>query len=81
MSWRISQGIGRTIGLEDRRNLADSIETAYRDGTRLHKDCEIGGIDVRTLQRWKAGDGLQSSDRRPLAERPVPAKAFEPAGA
>lgn len=66
------------IGLGDRQILAESIDIAHRDGARLHKACEIVGIDVRTLQRWKAGDGLQTGDRRPLAARPVPAKALSP---
>ena len=48
------------IGLEDRRNIAQDIEVAHRSGARLHKACEVAGIDVRTLQRWKAGDGLQA---------------------
>jgi len=50
------------IGLEDRRNTAQDILTAHSNGARLHKACEIVGIDVRTLQRWKAGDGLVAGD-------------------
>ena len=42
------------IGLEDRRSLARDIEAAHQAGARLHLACEIAGIDVRTLQRWKA---------------------------
>ena len=64
------------IGLEDRRTIAQGIEVAHRAGARLRLACETAGIDVRTLQRWKACDGLQTGDRRPDAIRPVPAHAL-----
>jgi transposase InsO family protein len=66
------------IGLEDRRSLARDIQTAHRSGARLHKACAVAGIDVRTLQRWKACDGLVSGDGRPHAVRPTPAHALTP---
>ena len=31
---------------------------------------------MRTFQRWHAGGGLRSGDRRPLADRPVPVHAL-----
>ncbi len=64
------------IGLEDRIVLAQDIETAHRDGARLERACAEVGITVRTLQRWKAGDGLVAGDRRPGAVRPTPAHAL-----
>lgn len=67
------------IGLEDRRETARHIEKAHRQGARLRCACEIAGITVRTLQRWKADDGLVVGDKRPLAERRVPARALTPA--
>ncbi len=67
------------IALEDRRMIAQDIDIAHRDGARLLMACEIVGIDVRTLQRWKANDGLQTGDRRPIADRPTPAHALSPA--
>jgi len=67
------------IGLEDRRKLAQSIEVARRGGARLKKACEIVGIDARTLQRWKTGQGLVSGDRRPEALHPVPGHALSEA--
>lgn len=66
------------IGLEDRRSLARDIETAHRDGARLRLACEVAGIDVRTLQRWKCGAGLLAGDGRPGAVRPTPAHALTP---
>ncbi len=66
------------IGLEDRQSLARDIEVAHHDGARLHKACEVAGIDVRTLQRWKRGEGLVAGDGRPEAVRPVPAHALTP---
>lgn len=66
------------IGLEDRRYMAQMIEVAQRDGASLKRACQLVGIDVRTLQRWKAQDGLASGDRRPDALRPTPAHALTP---
>ncbi len=64
------------IGLEDRRMIARNVEEAHEAGARLRLACETAGIDLRTLQRWKAHDGLQSGDRRPQAVHPDPAHAL-----
>jgi transposase InsO family protein len=64
------------ISLEDRSVRAQDIEIAHRAGARLGKACVEAGINVRTLQRWKARDGLVSGDRRPGAVRPTPAHAL-----
>ncbi len=66
------------IGLEDRRVVAQDILMAHSAGARLRLACETAGIDVRTLQRWKAGEGLVLGDGRPAAVRPVPAHALSP---
>ena len=58
------------IGLEDRQVLARDIHVAHAAGARLKPACAIAGIELRTLQRWKATDGLVSGDRRPQAVRP-----------
>ena len=50
------------IRLEDRQKLAQDIEHAQAAGARLKPACELAGIDVRTLQRWKADDGLVRGD-------------------
>jgi hypothetical protein len=47
------------IGLEDRQQLARDIDEACKAGARLKAACEVAGVDARTLQRWKAGDGLR----------------------
>lgn len=67
------------IGLEDRQTLAQDIETAGKAGARLHLACETVGIDLRTLQRWKAHKGLEAGDRRPQAVRPTPSHALSQA--
>ena len=67
------------IRLEDRQQLARDIEQAQAAGARLEPACELAGIDVRTLQRWKAGDGLLSGDGRPEAVRATPAHALSDA--
>ena len=64
------------IGLEDRQEHARDIEAACEAGARLHQACEVVGITARTLQRWKAHQGLQSGDGRPTAVRPMPAHAL-----
>jgi len=67
------------IDLEDRRSLANDIHTAHSTGARLSLACDIAGIDVRTLQRWKAHEGLVGADGRPQAVRPIPAHALSQA--
>jgi putative transposase len=64
------------IGLGDRQALAQDIHTAHTAGARLKLACETAGIDLRTLQRWKASDGLVDGDGRPQAVRPVPGHAL-----
>jgi transposase InsO family protein len=64
------------IGLEDRQALARDIEAARQAGARLRLACEVAGIDLRTLQRWKAHEGLVAGDGRPDAVRPTPGHAL-----
>lgn len=64
------------IALEDRRSLAQDIDTAHKAGARLRLACDIAGIDVRTLQRWKAHEGLVQGDGRPQAVRATPSHAL-----
>jgi putative transposase len=65
--------------LEDRQTLMSRIEQALASGARLAPACAIAGIDPRTVQRWKTGDGLTLGDRRPDAVRPTPAHALSEA--
>ena len=67
------------IDLEDRQALTRDIHTAHTSGARLKLACETAGIEVRTLQRWKAGEGLVSGDGRPQAVRPAPGHALSEA--
>ena len=67
------------IDLEDRQALARDIEVAHTAGARLQPACAIVGIDLRTLQRWKAQDGLTAGDGRPQAVHPSPSHALSPA--
>jgi putative transposase len=67
------------IGLEDRQVVAQDILKAHCAGARLQLACETAGIDVRTLQRWKAGAGRTAGDGRPAAVRPPPAHALSAA--
>ncbi len=67
------------IGLEDRLALARDIHTAHSAGARLRLACETAGIDQRTLQRWKARQGVVMGDARPQAVRPPPSHALSAA--
>ena len=55
------------IGLEDRQSLSQDIGVVHAAGAMRYTACEIAGIDVRTLQRWKAHVGLMAGDGRPQA--------------
>ena len=57
------------IGLEDRQSLSQDICVVHAAGAMRYTACEIAGIDVRTLQRWKAHVGLMAGDGRPQALR------------
>ena len=65
-------------GLEDRQQLSQDIEQAHRDGARLELACKLVGINVRTLQRWKAHNGLVRGDGRATATRPPAPHALTP---
>jgi len=62
--------------LEDRQRTTQWLEAACREGARLKQACEVAGIDARTVQRWRAGNGLQRGDGRSHAIRPAPAHAL-----
>ena len=62
--------------MEDRQKIAQHVEQAHADGARLKPACHLAGIDLRTLQRWKAGDGLVQGDKRPTSVHPRPAHAL-----
>jgi hypothetical protein len=59
---------------EDRQKVVEQIEMACREGARLEPACEIAGLDVRTVQRWRGHKG--KGDGRPQAVRPTPAHAL-----
>jgi len=64
------------IRLEDRRTTVALVTAARDTGARLAHACEAIGIDARTFQRWRAGEGLELGDGRPLADHPTPAHAL-----
>ena len=67
------------IRLEDRQVIAQAVEQAHEAGARLRPACELVGVGLRTLQRWKASDGLVRGDRRPEAAREPPPHALSQA--
>jgi putative transposase len=48
-------------------------------GARCAPACEIVGITIRTLQRWRPEGGLETGDRRPQVTRQRPAHALSEA--
>jgi transposase InsO family protein len=64
---------------EDRQTLAAEIASACAAGARLAPACGLAGIDPRTFQRWRDGDGEVKADRRPGAVRPTPRHALSEA--
>ena len=60
------------ISPSDRQQAVVLIEEAHRAGARWSRACAEVGIDVRTYQRWTAGEALHV-DGRPAAVRPEPA--------
>ena len=64
------------IVLEDRQALAQHIDVAHAAGARLALACRTAGIDLRTLQRWKAQAGLVDGDGRPRCVHPTPVHAL-----
>src|ERR687893_1163019 len=65
--------------LEDRQILVAEISEARAAGARLAPACGLAGIDLRTFQRWRTGDGQVRADRRPEAARPRPAHGLSQA--
>jgi hypothetical protein len=57
----------------DRKEIVALAEEAMAAGARQAAACAELGLDARTLQRWTDPEGAVREDRRPLAERPVPA--------
>ncbi|EGV28595.1 transposase, partial [Thiorhodococcus drewsii AZ1] len=44
------------------------IEEACAAGARLKPACEVVGLSVRTLQRWRGEDGIQADARAAAAQ-------------
>jgi len=57
----------------DRKEIVALVEAAMAAGARQAAACAELGLDARTIQRWQDPEGAVREDRRPLAERPVPA--------
>jgi transposase InsO family protein len=61
---------------EDRMTLMAGIGEASAAGARLAPACSLAGIDLRTFQRWRTGEGGVTADRRPETVRPRPTHAL-----
>ena len=61
--------------LEDRQTLMAEITAACAAGARLAPACRLAGIDLRSFQRWRAGDGQVQADRRAGPRPPGPGRS------
>jgi hypothetical protein len=52
------------ISLSEREHILRWIDEAAAQGARRHKACELLGIRLRTLQRWRQGESPVQPDRR-----------------
>ena len=57
----------------DRHEILVLVEAAVGDGARRAAACAELGLHPRTLGRWRDPEGGLREDRRPIAERPIPA--------
>ena len=64
------------ILLDHRQKLVRDIDQAHREGARLRPACEVAGIDVRTLQRWRSTGLAVQADQRKHCQRPTPVHAL-----
>ncbi len=64
--------------LSDRQQSIEWINEAVVAGARREAACDILQLSIRTVQRWMEEGKLQA-DKRPSAERPMPANALSDA--
>jgi putative transposase len=55
------------------------IDEACAQGARRHKACEVLGLTLRCVQRWREDGGIREDGRRAAAQRRTPANALTPA--
>lgn len=59
--------------LSQREHILMLVDEAVTSGARRHRACNVIGLSVRTLQRWRAaGQSVVVADQRPTAARPAP---------
>ena len=60
--------------LSRRQQIVGLVDEAVASGARRSRACQVIGMSVRTLQRWRAfGETAVAADRRPTAVRVAPA--------
>lgn len=57
---------GQLITKQDKQDTLDLIQEAQVAGCRLKPACELLGLDVRTLQRWRKDSNLEDRRHGPL---------------
>lgn len=65
------------ISLSEREQILRWIDEAAAQGARRQKACELLGIRLRTLQRWRQGESPVQPDRRTQREVVAPHKLTE----
>lgn len=65
---------GRLISADDRKEAIRLVEAAYARGARKYKACELLGISLRTMERWKKNN---PHDKRKGVKRSIANKLSE----
>jgi hypothetical protein len=63
---------GRKIELRERKKVIALIEEACSNGARLFKACEVVGISVRTVQRYRQHGTIKADGRKAAAAERIP---------
>ena len=66
------------IDLPERARILRWVEEAHEQGARRHEACQLLGIGLRTLQRWRDADGTVRTDGRAQRTFVPPNKLSEP---
>jgi len=58
------------IPCSERAHILRWVEEAHSAGARLHNACQLLGLSVRTLQRWREADPVQGDGRTQRVHEP-----------
>jgi len=74
----VGRGRGGKLDLAERRQVIAWIEEACLAGARRDKACELLGLTLRTVQRWREEGQVKVDGRKAAARLRTPANALSP---